>query len=99
MTNMKKEILTQAAGLAGTFGVSFTGSYATFLLSGLAMATGHKIAGVIILATGEVITWNKAGKAYDACSNWMAEQVDLDYWWRTQKEEVNSEEKSTEKEA
>lgn len=99
MTNIKKEILTQAVGLAGTFGVGFTGSYATTLLSGLAMASGHKIAGVIILATGEVITWNKAGKAYEACSNWMAEQVDLDYWWKSPKEEVISEEESTEKEA
>ena len=99
MTNIKKEILTQAVGLAGTFGVCFTGSYATTLLSGLAMASGHKIVGVIILATGEVITWNKAGKAYEACSNWMAEQVDLDYWWKSPKEEVISEEESTEKEA
>ena len=101
MTNLKKEILTQAAGCAGVFGVTFTGSYATVLLSGIAMATGHKIAGTIILVTGEAYTWSKIDKVYDACSNFVAEELGLDYWWRLKKddEEVVCKEESEVKEA
>lgn len=101
MTNTKKEILTATSGIAAAGGVTFTISYATSLLGGIAWGTGHKISGAIIFLTGQALAQKKGWDAFDWSSNHVAEMLDLDYWWRLpqNKDKETEDEKKSEMEA
>lgn len=102
MTNTKKEILTQGAGIAGAIGVGVTGCYATTWLAVLAYLSGHKVIGTTVMLTGSLITSKKCCDTYEGLSKAVAELVGLDYWWllndNDRDEEVNVETESTEEE-
>lgn len=88
-TNTKKHIICGASGLTALSGVSYTGAFATTLLSSvhrLIPGPWGEIGALVIDVTGYAGTYVASMKAGEAVSCFVAELIDDEEWLKIFKE-------------